>query len=179
MNKLILFFALTLTINSFSQKRNIYVDKEQDYVLFLEEKTKISKKEINGTDISLFVNVKNNVFNYTLLISKIYEHNFLEGNLLDDSYEKYYQNTCDCTIIDKEIIYYRNIETLRYKIKATKGDKVFLGYNDSFVSGLTLYNILFLTNEKDFDKNINRHTDLMNRFMLNGKSTIDKYKKEK
>ncbi|WP_420552288.1 hypothetical protein [Tenacibaculum aiptasiae] len=178
MNRLVLFLTFVSVFNCFSQeKRSVFVDKEQDYVVLLEKKTKMSEMDVNGANISIFVNTKKNVFNYTLSISKIYEHNFIEGNLLDDSYEKFYGDTCDCSIIDKEIVNYNNIETLRYKIKAKKGDKFFLGYSDSFVSGLILYNVLFLSNEKDFEKNIERHTNLMNTFIFNGKTTIDRYKK--
>ncbi|KAB1153400.1 hypothetical protein F7018_17195 [Tenacibaculum aiptasiae] len=178
MNKLVLFLMFVLVFNCFSQeKRSVYVDKEDDYVILLEKKTKMSKMEIDGANISLFVNTKNDVFNYTLSISKIYKHNFVEGNLLDDSYEKFYGKNCNCTITDKEIVYYNNIETLRYKIKTKKGDRLFLGYSDSFVSGLILYNVIFLSYEKDFDDNIQRHTNLMNSFIFNGKSTIDRYSK--
>jgi hypothetical protein len=177
MNKSILIIILIFTTNLYSQnKKSIYVDDKQDYVILLDKNIKVSNRDIQGTEVDVFVKSSENKFNYTLLISKIFEHNFIKGNLLDDDYETYFLNTCGCSILERELIYYNNLKTLRYKIEAKKGDNTFIGYNDSFVNEGLLYNILFLTYEKGFDSQKQKYSEIMNTFIVNGKTTIDNYK---
>lgn len=180
MHKIVQFIFLTLVFNSYSQtKKEIYVDDKKDYVVLLGKDIKYSSRDIQGTEIDTFVKTSNNTFNYTLLISKIFEHNFISGNLLGDSYEEYFLNTCNCSILDKEIILYNNLKTLRYKIKTKNGENTFIGYNDSFIGGEFLYNILFLTFEDDFEEQSKQFSEIMNTLIINGKTTIDGYKDEK
>ncbi len=177
MKKIILFITIIYSCNVCSQsKKSFYVDDKQDYVILLDKDIKASNKDVQGTEVDVFVKISKSGFNYTLLISKIFEHNFLKGNLLDENYEKYYADTCECIILDKEVILYSNLKTLRYKIKVMNEENTFIGYNDSFVSGDFLYNVLFLTYENDFDKEQQKYSNIMNTLIVNGKTTIDNYK---
>lgn len=176
MKKLTLLIIVLCSTKFYAQnKKTIYVDDKQDYVVFLDSDTKTSSKVVKGTEVDVFAKSTKDKFNYTLLISKIFEHNFTKGNLLDDSYEEYFLSTCECSILDRELIYYNNLKTLRYKVKAVNGENVFIGYNDSFVSGDLLYNVLFLAFEKDFKEEEKKYSDIMNTLIINGKTTIDNY----
>ncbi len=180
MNKIILLISITFVTSIFSQtKKNIYVDDKQDYVILLNKNINVSNKDMQDAEVDVFTSSSNGKFNFTLLISKIFEHNFKEGNILDDTYEDYYKSTCGCSILDKEIVYYNNLRTLRYKIKIIKANKTFIGFNDSFVSNNLLYNVLFLTFEDKFSKQQEKYYDIMNDFLINGKTTIDNYKEYK
>jgi len=177
MKKIILFIAIIYSYNVCSQSnKSFYVDDKQDYVVLLDKDIKPSNRDVEGTEVDVFVKMSESEFNYTLLISKIFEHNFLKGNLLDDAYEKYYSDTCECTILNKEVINYNNLRGLRFKIKVQSDENTFIGYNDSFVSGDLLYNILFLTFENDFDLQKQKYSEIMNTFIVNDKTTIDNYK---
>lgn len=177
MNKLILLIIILFSTKFYAQnKKAIYVDDKQDYVVFLDNDVKSSSKNIEGTEVDVFAKTNDDKFSYTLLISKIFDHNFTEGNLLDESYEEYFLSTCGCSIIERELIYYNNLKTLRYKIKAVNGENVFIGYNDSFVSNNLLYTVLFLAFEKDFEEQEKNHSNILNTLMVNGKTTIDNYK---
>ncbi|WP_417872681.1 hypothetical protein [Xanthomarina gelatinilytica] len=176
MKNIIVTVIFLFAYNIYAQeKKAIFVDDKQDYVVFLDKDVKVSNRDIQGTEVDVFAKTKDKKFNYTLLVSKIFEHNFTKGNLLDESYESYYLSTCGCSIIDKEIIYYNNLKTLRYKIKTVNGDNTFIGYNDSFVSNGLLYNVLFLAFENDFDEESVKYSPIMNTLIINGRTTIDNY----
>lgn len=177
MYKIFSLLAVVFTTTVYSQnKKTIYVDDKQDYVVFLDNNVKYNNKNIEGTEVDAFVKTNDNKFNYTLLISKIFENNFTKGNLLDNSYETYFLSTCNCSIEEKEVIFYNNLKTLRYKIKTQNGDNNFIGYNDSFVSEGLLYNVLFLSFENDFEVQEKNYPDIMNTLIINGRTTIDNYK---
>ena len=153
MKKIILFITISYCYNVYSQtEKSFYVDDKENYIVLLDKDIKPSKKNVEGTEVNVFVKMSEMGFNYTLLISKIFDHDFLEGNLLGDSYIKYFSDTCECTVLENEVITYNNLRGLRFKIKVQNKENIFIGYNDSFVSGDLLYNILFLTFENDFDK---------------------------
>jgi len=170
----IIFMAYSTSM--FSQgKKKIFVDAKEDFVVFIDNDITVSKKQIETTDVTVFVKMNNNGFNYTLLLSKIFEHDFVNGNLLDTEYENYFLKTCDCSIMDVEQVIYNNIKTLRYKIKVEDSGKTFIGFNDSFVSDGILYNVLFLTYESDFKKQSLNYPSIMNTLIINGRTTIDNY----
>ena len=178
MNKyLILLFFITLNLFSQEKKLKIYVDDNQDYSLFVEKTTDVSKKVIEDTEMDVFLNLENNIFNYTIIISKINNHNFLDGNLLDLDYEEYVKKNCNCEIIDSEVVLYNNLKSLRYKIKTQKNEDVFIGYIDGFVSDSTLYNIVFMTFQNNFNVMQPKYVSSMNTLIINGETTIDAYKK--
>lgn len=178
MNKyLILLFFITLNLFSQEKKLKIYVDDNQDYSLFVEKTTDVSKKVIEDTEMNVFLNLKNNIFNYTIIISKINNHNFSDGNLLDLDYEEYVKENCNCEIIDSEVVLYNNLKSLRYKIKTQKNEDIFIGYIDSFVSNSTLYNIVFMTFQNNFNVMQPKYVSSMNTLIINGETTIDAYKK--
>lgn len=95
---------------------------------------------------------------------------------MDVEYEEYFKSTCNCIILDGEIVIYNNVKTLRFNIEAARNGEKFIGYNDSFVSGDILYNVLFLAFEKDFEEHKSEYSNIMNSLMINGKTTIDSYK---
>jgi len=176
MKNVLIAFLFIFSKSLISQnKKTIYIDNNKDYVVFFDNDVKTSSKNIQGTEIDVFAKTSNDKLNYTLLISKIFKHNFINGNLLDESYEDYFSSTCKCTVLDKELVYYNNLETLSYKIKIIKNDNVFIGYIDSFVSNSILYNILFLAFEKDFEEEEQIYPEIMNTLIINGKATINGY----
>jgi hypothetical protein len=173
------FIILLFLIGEFllaQNKREIYVDDNQDYVVLLDKNIQTATKIIDGTEVNLFVKSTKDNFHFTMLISKIFEHEFAQGNLLDDSYEEYFKSTCECEILNKVIVYHNNLETLRHKIKAVKKDKTYIGFSESFVSGKILYNILFLTFEEKIENEENEFTQIMSSFIVNGRTTINEYK---
>ncbi|MEK6153138.1 hypothetical protein WIW50_07760 [Flavobacteriaceae bacterium 3-367] len=180
MNKAIpsIFLAFFILNTIAQEKRSIYVDDKNDYVFFLEKGTNYTSKDIKNVEIDAFAKNNPTKFNYTLVVSKIYGHNFVNGNLLDDSYETFFLNNCNCSILDKEIIIYNNLKTLRYKIHTESQNNKFIGYNDSFMAGKTLYNVLFLAFEADFENEENKYSEIMNTLIINGKTTIDGYNQD-
>lgn len=171
-------FLILFTINSFSQqdRKIIYVDSKQDYLLLLEKETKITNQIIEDTNIDVFVNASNNKFNYTLIISKITSSVFINGDLLNEEYEKYLKDNCNCTLLEPEIVIYNNLKSVRYNLKTERENSHFKGYIDSFVSNSVLYNVLFLTYENNFESMKDRYIAIMNTLFINGKTTIDNYK---
>lgn len=169
------FFILmifTIELNS-QNKKKFFIDNENEYVILLDNDIQVSHKNVNGTEIDIFVKRKKNTFNYTLLISKIFEHNFIGGNLLDSKYESYFKESCKCEILNRERVNIGNLNVLRFKIEVDKGENKFLGFNDSFVKGDLLYNILFLTFEKDFVLENEKFLEIMKSMVVNGKTSID------
>lgn len=79
---LIVLFVFSQNLSS-QDKKAIYVDDQEDYVILLDKNIKINSKNVNGTEVDIFAKSSKDKFNYTLLISKIFEHNFTKGNLLD------------------------------------------------------------------------------------------------
>jgi hypothetical protein len=173
MNKYLIIFFISFNIYSQENKKQIYVDSNQDYCLLIENTTSVSKKNVEGVDMDVFLNLKENTFNYTTIISKINNHNFRDGNLLDENYEKFIKENCNCEIIDSEIVLYNNLKSLRYKIKTQKDKNIFIGYIDSFVSNTLLYNVVFMAFQNNFDNVKAKYIDSMNTLIINGKTTID------
>lgn len=173
MNKYLIIFFISFNIFSQENKKQIYVDSNQDYCLLIEKTTNVSKKNVEGVDMDVFLNLKENTFNYTTVISKINNHNFRDGNLLDENYEKFVKENCNCEIIDSEIVLYNNLKSLRYKIKTQKDKNIFIGYIDSFVSNTSLYNVVFMSFQNNFDNVKAEYIDSMNTLIINGKTTID------
>ena len=160
----------------FSQsQKNFFVDDKNDYVLLLDNDIKTSTKNLDNTEIDMYSKIDNSKFEYTLLIFKITDHEFKNGDLLDGKYETYYQETCGCKISDIDLATYNNVRPLRHFIKVEKGKDKFNGINASFVSGEYLYNILFLTFEKDNEHLKANFSEIMNTLIVNGKTTIDSY----
>lgn len=177
MKKVILLIIIIYVSDVYSQnEKSFFIEEKQSYAILLDNDIKVSKKDLKGTEVSVFVKTNESGFNYTLLITKIYEHNFPNGNLMDKAYEKYNSSTCSCTIIDEEVVQYNNLKTLRYKIKVIDKENVFIGYNDSFVSNGLLYNVLFLTFENDFNEQQKKYHSIIDSFLINGRTTIDNYK---
>ncbi|WP_250434283.1 hypothetical protein [Hanstruepera flava] len=173
--RLIILFGV-LSNMSFSQtNKKFYVDNNEDYVFLADSDLKYSNQNQPNSKIDVFVKTSENEFKYTLLISKITDHGFEKGNLLDGKYETYYQETCGCEVTEIDLVFYNNIKPLRHFISTAKGENKFKGINSSFVSGKHLYNILFLTFEKDFENQKINYADIMNTLVINGKTTVDSY----
>jgi hypothetical protein len=176
MRTIILIIITFINLNSFSQSRSyIYVDSDNDFVVFLDKNLTTFSQDVDNTTVDVFVKTTDEHFNYTLLISKANDPNFKSGNILDEAYENEFLNGCNCDILESEIVYYNNIITLRFKIKAINNENVFIGYNDSFVSNGILYSIMFLTFEDNFEKEYLKYRNIMNTFIFNGITTIDGY----
>lgn len=177
MNKLFISIIFGIASNiSFSQTdKKFFVDDNEDYVFLSDSGLTYSNRNQPNTEIDVFVKTSGNKFQYTLLISKITEHGFEKGNLLDGKYETYYQETCGCEVLEIDLVLYNNIKPLRHFISATKGENTFKGINSSFVSGKYLYNVLFLTFNADFEKQKINYADIMNTLVINGKTTVDNY----
>lgn len=176
MRTIILTFITFISLNTFSQSRSyIYVDRDNDFVVFLDKNITTFSQDVDNTTIDVFVKTTDEHFNYTLLISKTSDPDFKSGNILDEDYENGFLNGCDCDILKSEIVYYNNIITLRFKIKTINNENVFIGYNDSFVSNGIVYSIMFLTFEENFEKETLKYRNIMNTFMFNGVTTIDGY----
>jgi predicted metal-dependent hydrolase len=177
MKKILIVLLFVVSINTLAQnKKVIFVDDKQDYVLLIDKDIQTATRLIEGTEVDLFVKSYKDDFHFTMLISKIYDHQFTLGNLLNATYEEYFLSTCACEILDKVIVYHNNLETLRYKIKAVKNDSTYIGFSESFVSGQILYNILFLTFEGKMENEENEFTQIMSTLIINGKTTINEYK---
>lgn len=169
-------FTTFISLNTFSQSRSdIYVDRDNDFVVFLDKNLTTFSQDVDNTTIDVFVKTTDEHFNYTLLISKTSDPDFKSGNILDEAYENGFLHGCNCDILESEIVYYDNIITLRFKIKAINNENVFIGYNDSFVSNGIVYSIMFLTFEENFEKETLKYRNIMNTFMFNGVTTIDGY----
>lgn len=176
MRTIILTFTTFISLNTFSQSRSdIYVDRDNDFVVFLDKNLTTFSQDVDNTTIDVFVKTTDEHFNYTLLISKTSDPDFKSGNILDEAYENGFLHGCNCDILESEIVYYDNIITLRFKIKAINNENVFIGYNDSFVSNGIVYSIMFLTFEENFEKETLKYRNIMNTFMFNGVTTIDGY----
>lgn len=173
MNRYLIIFFISFNIFSQESKKEFYVDSNQDYCLLIEKTTSVTKKNVEGVDMDVFLNLKEKTFNYTTVISKISNHNFMNGNLLDESYEKFIKENCNCEIIDSEIVLYNNLKSLRYKIKTQKDKNIFIGYIDSFVSNTLLYNVVFMAFQNNFDNVKAEYINSMNTLIINGKTTID------
>lgn len=176
MRTIILTIVTFISLNTFSQSRSyIYVDSDNDFVVFLDKNLTSFSQDIDNTTVDVFVKTTDEHFNYTLLISKASDPVFKSGNILDESYENSFLNGCKCDILESEIVYYNNIITLRFKIKTINNENIYIGYNDSFVSNGIVYSIMFLTFEENFEKESLKYRNIMNTFIFNGITTIDGY----
>ena len=173
--RLIILFGLVSNVSFSQTDKKFFVDDNEDYAFLAESDLTYSNRNQPNTEIDVFVKTSENEFQYTLLISKITEHGFKKGNLLDGQYEAFFQETCGCEVSEIDLVLYNNIKPLRHFISTSKGENKFKGINSSFVSGKYLYNILFLTFEKDFDNQKANYADIMNTLVINGKTTVDNY----
>lgn len=165
-----------ISVLSYSQNdKKFFVNDKEDYVLLIDSDLHYSKRILPEAEIDVFVKTNKNQFQYTLLVSKISEHDFEKGNLLDGKYEDYYEDTCGCEISEIDLVLYNNLKPLRHFITTTREDNIFKGINASFVSGKYLYNILFLTFENDFEEQKNNFSEIMNTLIINGKTTVEGY----
>jgi hypothetical protein len=172
-----LIIAIGLLSNlTYSQtEKKFIVDDKEDYVLLLDSDIKYSNRNQPNTEIDVYVKTSENQFRYTLLVSKITEPKFEKGNLLDGEYEDYFKETCNCEILDIDLVVYNNVKPLRHFISTKNEENSFKGINASFISGEYLYNILFLTFDKDFENQKANFADIMNTLIINGKTTVDNY----
>mgnify|MGYP000234313953 CR=1 FL=1 len=178
MNKifsLILAFGLLSNLSYSQTEKKFIVDDKEDYVLLLDSDIKHSNRNQPNTEIDVYIKTSENQFQYTLLVSKITEPKFEKGNLLDGEYEDYFKETCNCEVSEIDLVVYNNVKPLRHFISTKNGENSFKGINASFVSGQYLYNILFLTFDKDFDNQKADFADIMNTLIINGKTTVDNY----
>lgn len=176
MRTIILTIVTFISLNTFSQSRSdIYVDRDNDFVVFLDKNLTMFSQVVDNVPVDVFVKTTDEHFNYTLLITKTSDPDFISGNILDEDYENGFLKGCNCDILESEIVYYNNIITLRFKIKTINNENVFIGYNDSFVSNGIVYSIMFLTFEENFEKESLKHRNIMNTFIFNGVTTIDGY----
>jgi hypothetical protein len=172
---LIIAFGLLSNLTYSQTEKKFIVDNKEDYVLLLDSDIKYSNRNQPNAEIDVYVKTSENQFRYTLLVSKITEPKFEKGNLLDGKYETYFQETCSCEVLEVDLVIYNNLKPLRHFISTTKGENTFKGINASFVSGKYLYNILFLTFEKDFENQKENFAEIMNTLVINGKTTVDSY----
>ena len=172
---LLTFIGISSNLMFSQSQKDFFVDDKNDYVLLLDNNVKTSTKNLDNGEIDMYSKVDNNKFEYTLLIFKITDHEFKNGNLLDGKYETYYEETCGCKISDIDLAIYNNVKPLRHFIKVEKGKDKFNGINASFVSGEYLYKILFLTFEKNNEHLKASFAEIMNTLIVNGKTTINNY----
>ena len=173
--KLIIIFGLFSNLSYSQNNKKFFVDDLEDYAFLLDHDIKQSNRNQANAEMDVYVKTNENQFQYTLLVSKITEHGFEKGNLLDGKYEAYFQETCGCEISEVDLVVYNNIKPLRHFISIKKDENSFKGINASFVSGKYLYSILFLTFEKDFDNQKTNFYEIMNTLIINGKTTVDNY----
>ncbi|MCR8667522.1 hypothetical protein NO995_07510 [Aestuariibaculum sp. M13] len=169
---LVLFFISFFKMFSQNEK-SFFVENNNKYVILLDNDVEVANKTIGSTEMDFFVKKDDSNLGYTLVVSKIFEHEFVEGDLLRTNYEDFFLESCGCEILNKEVVENHNLDTYRFKIKVDKKGNKFLGYNDSFVFGDFLYNILFLALEDDFYKYRERYFEIMQSLVVNGKTTIN------
>jgi hypothetical protein len=173
--KLIIIFGFFSSLLYSQNNKIFFVDDLEDYAFLLDSDVKQSNRNQPNLEMDVFIKMDKNQFQYTLLVSKITEHEFENGNLLDGKYETYYKETCGCEVSEIDLVHFNNIKPLRHFISVKKEENSFKGINASFVSGKYLYNILFLTFEKDFDIQKINFSEIMNTLIINGKTTVDNY----
>lgn len=179
MSKYLYFLFFSLNIFSQNDRKIIHVDREQDYLLLLDNETKISHQTIDNANLDVFVNANKDTFNYNIIITRIHSSTFSDGGLLEENYEKYLTESCNCTLLEPEIVLYNNLRSLRFLLKTKKENNNYMGYIDSFVSNSVLYNVLFLTLEDKFEMMRDQYISTINTLFINGRSTIDYYKEYK
>jgi len=172
---LIITFGLLSNLSYSQTEKKFIVDDKDDYVLLLDSDIKYSNRNQLNAEIDAYVKTSENQFQYILLVSKITEPKFEKGNLLDGKYEDYFKETCNCEVLEIDLVIYNNIKPLRHLISTKNEENSFKGINASFVSGEYLYSILFLTFDKDFENQKANFADVMNTLIINGKTTVDNY----
>ena len=166
-NSIFLMAFIAIISKSFSQQeRSFFVDKEGDYVVLLDKNVKHSEKTIAGAEIALFIKSTNEEFNYTLTITKAPNSQFSEGNLTNGDFDDYYEKTCNCEILTRDIAIYNNLKSIRYKIKTKNDNKSFLAFSDNFVSNGTLFNVMFMSFEDQFVNEEDKYINIINSLLI-------------
>lgn len=154
-------------IYSQTKEKIFYANELNDYVILIDRTAKVQKQILDNGYLETFVFTKDGQFIFVLTFSKTLALGLTKDSVNTLEFMQSYIDNCSCEIIATNQKHYNNINTLQYYIKRQEDGKTLYGLSENFIIGSSLFNIVYMTTENNFELYKIDYEQIINTLIIN------------